>query len=287
MTKPLNGPNVLLMGPAGTGKTRSIGTLADTGLEVFVVFLEAGLESLIGYYTDQGKPIPPNLHWHVLEGPKRDFKTMAANALKVNTLDQKTLANMNDPNRSQHNTFIKLVEVMGNFKDDRTGKEFGPVDTWGPDRAVCIDGLTGVCAAAMSMVTGGKPMRSQPDWGIAQDQVETFLRMCCDQCSSWFVLLSHVDRETDLVSGGIKLMPTSLGKALPPKIAPMFSDVILTVREGTTWSWDTANSQADVKARNLPWKAGQKPDFRTIYESWQRRSAAATTPEPAAGGTQG
>ena len=288
-SKGLAGPNVLLMGPAGTGKTTALGTLAETGIELFVVFLESGKEALIGYFADKGKPIPANVHWHVLAPPKRDFKTMGANALKINTLDQKTLANMQDPNRSLHNTFLKLIECMGDFIDDRTGEHFGPVDDWGPDRAIALDGLTGVCAAAMSMVTGGKPMRSQPDWGIAQDQVESFLRMCCDQCSCWFVLLAHVDRETDLISGGIKLMPTSLGKALPPKIAPMFSDVILTVREGTTWSWDTANSQADVKARNLPWKAGQPPNFAPIFASWSKRSIAAQaeTPAPGTGAAQG
>ena len=50
----LPGVNVMLMGPAGTGKTHSIGTLADAGLEVFYLGLESGLESLYGYYTDKG-----------------------------------------------------------------------------------------------------------------------------------------------------------------------------------------------------------------------------------------
>lgn len=272
----INGPNILLMGPAGTGKTRSLCTLADLGVEVFILFLENGSETIIRYYSEKKKPVPANLHWHTLLGAKKTFKDLSTNAQKILTLDQKTLANMNDPNRAQHNLFNKVLDSCFNFVDDRTGESFGPVDEWARERAFAMDGLTGLGSAAMSMVTGGKPMWSQPDWGIAQGQVETFLRMCCDQCPCWFILIAHVERETDLTTGGIKLMPSTLGRALPPKIPGMFSDVILTVREGTTWTWDTANSQADIKARNLSWKAGQPPDFKIIYDTWKANIEAAT-----------
>ena len=47
----LPGVNVLLMGPSGTGKTYSIGTLVDMGVEVFYLALESGMESLLGYWT--------------------------------------------------------------------------------------------------------------------------------------------------------------------------------------------------------------------------------------------
>ena len=46
------GVNVLLMGPSGTGKTHSIGTLVDTGLQTHYLAFEAGVESLLGYWTD-------------------------------------------------------------------------------------------------------------------------------------------------------------------------------------------------------------------------------------------
>jgi hypothetical protein len=169
---------------------------------------------------------------------------------------------------------------MNDFPDDRTGKKFGAVDTWGPDKAIIIDGLTGLSIAAMSMVVGGKPIRSQQEWGMAQDQLEGFLRMVCDQCRCWFVLIGHVEREPDEVTGGVKLMPSTLGKKLAPKISPMFSDVIKTVREGTTWTWDTAASDTDVKARNLPWKAGQAQDFKPLYQTWKAKADAYAKEQP-------
>jgi hypothetical protein len=269
----LPGFNVLLMGPAGTGKTKSIGTLvdADPKLQVHVLFLEAGSESLMGHWRDHGKDIPPNLSWQTIAAPKASFAELLDSAKMVNTLSLDALAKMQDPNRSKHNRFVELLAALSKPKDERTGKELPAVDQWGPGRVLVIDGMTGISQAAMSLVIGGKPVKSQSDWGIAQDQVEKILRMLTDGCRCHFVLLSHVERETDQVLGGTKLFVSTLGRALTPKIAPMFSDVILTVREGTKWTWDTSNPMADVKGRNLPFAAGQAPDFKQILERWKQR----------------
>ncbi len=267
----LPGVNCLLMGPAGSGKTHSLGTLVDTGVETFVLFLESGQESLLGYWTDRGLPIPENLHWHQISPPKASFTDMLADASKISTMSLDALAKMTDPNRGKHNTFHAILTALNDFPCDRTGKKFGPVDGWGPDRALAIDGMTGLGRAGMSLVIGGKAVKSQSDWGIAQDQVEKLLRMICDGCRCHFVLLAHVERETDMVLGGTKLMVATLGKALAPKIPSMFSDVILAVRDGTKWSWDTASAQADVKTRNLKVAAGQDPSFGPIIEKWKSR----------------
>lgn len=272
----LPGVNVLLMGPAGTGKTHSLGTLVDyveanKHLEVFVLFLESGRESLVGYYTDRGKPIPENLHWHELAQPKADFLSMIDDATKINTMSLEALAKMTDPNRSKHNQFVTLLQQLNNFKDDRSGQSFGPVDKWTPSRVLAIDGMAGLGRCAMSLVIGGKAVKSQSDWGIAQDQIERLLRKLTDGCPCHFVLIAHVERETDLVLGGVKLMVSTLGKALPPKIPAMFSDVILTVRQGDKWHWDTASIQADLKTRNLPIASNVQPDFGVIIKKWTSR----------------
>lgn len=67
-------------------------------------------------------------------------------------------------------------------------------------------------------------------------------------------------------------MASTLGKALAPKIPAMFSDVILTVRNGDKWSWDTASALADLKTRNLPIKADQPPSFAPIVAKWKARA---------------
>lgn len=271
----LPGFKTLLMGPAGTGKTYAIGTLVDkmaeVGGEVFYLNLEAGLESLLGFWRDRGKEIPANLHWHTLAAPKASFMDMIDAANKINTLSLESLAKMQDPNRSKHNQFISLLQAMNDFPDDRTGQKFGSVETWTAKRVLVIDGMAGLNKAAMSLVVGGKPVKSQSDWGIAQDTLEKFLRQLTDNCRCHYVQIAHVERETDQVLGGIKLMVSTLGQKLAPKLAPMFSDVILTVREGNKWTWDTSSSMADVKARNIPWLAGQTPSFAPVIDKWIAR----------------
>lgn len=275
----LPGANILLMGPAGTGKTYSIGTLVDAGVEVFFLALEPGIEALIGYYTDpipkgrglKFEDIPKNLHWKTVKAPKASFAELVETAEKVNTMSLDILAKVVDPNRSKHNRFIEILKALNNFVDDRTGESFGSVDSWGAGRALVMDGMAGLNNSAMSLVIGGKPVRNQADWQIAQDQIERIIRNLTDNCSCWFILLAHVERETDAILGGIKIMVSTLGRALAPKLPPMFSDVILAVREGDKFTWDTANSQADVKTRNLPIKSGVNPDFGQIVKKWQDR----------------
>jgi len=268
--------NVLLEGPTGTGKTHSIGTLVDAGVEVFFLGLESGIESLIGYYTDRGKPVPDNLHWHVLNLQGDGFGPLLQAADDIGSKTQDSLYKIQDFTRAQHNPYAKVIKTLINFEDQRTGKAFGAVTNWGTDRALVIDGLTGLGNFAMTMVVGKKPLRSQTDWGLAQGQIENALRLLCDGCACHFILIAHVEREVDVVFGGAKITVSSLGKALPPKIPPMFSDVILASREGTKWSWSTANAMCDLKTRNLAVADGLPPSFGPIIERWKSRGGQLT-----------
>lgn len=267
----LPGVNILLEGPTGTGKTHILGTIADAGVELFCLFTESGRETLLGYWTDRGLPVPANVHWHDLPRGEEGFSLLAESANKVNTYAMEALFKMQDPERHKSNQFVTLLRALADFPDDRTGQKFGSVDKWGPNRCLAIDSLTGINPIALSLVVGTKPLKDQRDWGVAQDQIEKLLRKCCDGTKCHFVLTSHVERETDQVFGGVKITVATLGRALAPKIPPMFSDVILTVREGTKFSWSTANAMADLKARNLSIADGIVPGFDQIFKKWQSR----------------
>jgi hypothetical protein len=268
------GFNVILMGPPGTGKTHALTTLADAGIETFVVFLENGLESLVGAYADRGKPVPPNLHWHNLPSTHRGFDAMRDMAEKLGKFDLKFIANYKDIKRSEFNRFDALYTLLHNFVDQH-GESFGPVDKWGSDRVLCIDSLTGLSNAAMEMMTGDKPVRDKPDYGIAQHQVQTVLSKLSEGCLCHFVLTAHVEREVDEILGGVKLMPVTPGKAIKGTVSIPFSDVILTKREGDKFFWDTADSSADLKTRNLPIASKLPPDFGAIVARWDARRKAA------------
>lgn len=272
----LPGVNILLEGPAGTGKTHALGTIADAGVELFLLFTESGLETALGYWTDRGLEVPPNVHWHVLQRPSGGFENLAAAADSINRLPMDALFKMSDPNRAKNNHFVTLLKTLSNFEDHRTSQKFGAVDSWGPDRCLAIDSLSGINPIAMSLVVGGKPVKSQADWGIAMDQIERLLRQLTDGCKCHFVITAHIERETDMVLGGSKLTVSTLGRALAPKIPPMFSDVILSQREAARFMWSTANTQADLKARNLPIAEGIAPDFAPIFAKWQSRGGKFT-----------
>lgn len=270
----LPGVNVMLMGPSGTGKTHSIGTLVDAGLEVFYFAYEQGAEALLGYYTDAGKPIPSNLHICTVKAPTASFLEMAESVRYVNTLSFEGLLKQADPNKSKYN---QLEQFLRNFNDvtDDNGAKYGDVLKWGPNRALVVDGLTGLCDSAMKACIGGKFARDQKDWGLAQNMVEGILRKITSEARFHFVLISHVERETDPNGGGLKLMASALGRALAPKLPAMFSDVILTKRIGREWFWDTEDPAADLKTRNLPISPKNPPDFRFIIEKWKARGGVA------------
>src|SRR6266851_4385256 len=88
----LAGVNVLLEGPTGTGKTFSISTLIDTGIETFYLGLESGIESLIGAYTDRNIPVPANFHWHTLQiAMPGGFAAMAQGANQIGSMTYESI----------------------------------------------------------------------------------------------------------------------------------------------------------------------------------------------------
>lgn len=273
--KPLSGPNILLMGPGGTGKTHALGTLVDwaqeNGKEVFVLFTEAGLETLKGYWTDRGMEVPPCLHWHQTMTRPVSLAALTSAAEKVGQLSYENITKMIDPDRSKNNSFYKILQACADFPDDRTGKKFGPIDAFGVDKIFVNDSLSETANAVMKMVIGSKPTASQPDYGVAQNNLMNWLRLCTQGMSCTFVMTAHVDREQDIVSGSTKIMVKAIGKALASEIPPLFSDVIYTVREGSSFFWDTAAYGVDTKTRSLGYRSKIDPNFGQIMDLWAKR----------------
>jgi hypothetical protein len=101
------------------------------------------------------------------------------------------------------------------------------------------------------------------------DNLERFITaLCVQRCQ--VVLIGHLERETDEVSGGVTNMASTLGKKLAPKIPRFFSDVVNSVRIGDQFWWATDTVNTDLKARNLPLKGKIQDGFKVITESWLR-----------------
>lgn len=272
---PLLGTNVLLMGPGGTGKTHSLGTLVDwaqeNGREVFVLFTENGLETLKGYWTDRGLEIPACLHWHQTLTKPVSLAALTKAADNVGKMSYKQVTEMIDPDRSKNNAFYRILQACADFPDDRTGKKFGAIDSWGVDKIFVNDSLTETANAVMKMVIGSKPTASQPDYGVAQNNLMNWLRLCTQGVAATFVMTAHVDREVDPLSQTSMTMVKAIGKALVAEIPPLFSEVIYTERKADKFFWSTAAYGVDTKTRSLGYRQEIEPNFAQIMDLWQKR----------------
>lgn len=272
MADPLNkpavpGPKVMLVGATGSGKTHSIRTLVEAGLEVFCVFTEPGMEVLSDVPSDK-------LHWHYIPPAGPDWSAMIDSARKINTLSFKALAEMGDINKQKYDEFLRLFMCLSNFKDDRTGKEFGPVDSFGLDKALVIDSLSGLNVMAMNLVAGSKPVKSMADWGVAMDNLERLITKLTTDVPCTVILTAHLEREVDEVTGGTTNMASTLGRKLAPRLPRFFSDVIVARRDGTEFFWSTAMLNTDTKARNVPLADKIKPTFVDLLKRWKERQAS-------------
>ena len=280
MTKPnIIGPKILLEGPAGTGKTYAIGTLVDwaaeNNKEVFVLFTENGLETLLGYWVDAGKDIPACLRWHVVGTKPLSLTSLVKAADNAGKLSYEALTKISDPTRGgDNNAFHGILTACANFPDDRTGEKFGSVDGWDVDKIFVIDSLSELANAAFRMIVGNKPTASLPDYGVSQTNLLNFLRLVTQGIKPTVLITAHVSRETDEITGGVKLMTKAIGKAMANEIPQLFSDVIYTVREGTNFYFDTAAANVDTKSRNLPIAAKQLPNVGRIMAKWSARHAS-------------
>jgi hypothetical protein len=269
MKSPLPGVNVMLLGASGVGKTYSIRTLVDAGITPFCVFTEPGFEVLGDIPADK-------LHWHYIAPGGQTWATMKQMADILNKLSFEGITKMSDSGRTQYNQYVQLMGTFNSFVCDRDGKTYGDVGTWGTDRCIVLDGLSGLGTMAMGLIVGGKPVRHQGDWGVAMQLVENLIGKLCTDTQAHFVLIAHTERELDEVQGSSRIMASTLGKKLAPKIPRFFSDVILAERLGTAYTWNTASPLADLKTRNLPTKSDLRPDFAPILENWKKQGGTIT-----------
>lgn len=283
MTEPtpaevLAGPKILLQGDSGTGKSYAIGTAVDWGArqtpprEVFILFTEPGLETVLGYWRDRNLPVPENLHWHVVPGATLDLAALTDAAKKVGTLTFQSLTNLVDGDRGKNNPAFKILEALANFPCDRTGKKFGNIGTWGADKIFAIDSLSELANAYEKMTIGNKPVMAQNEYGVAQTNLLNFLRYVCGTASKFTLLMTaHLQKQVNELTGGTTLMTKAIGKAMSDDVPRLFSEVLFCYREGTNWYWDTSATNVVTKTRYLPIQSKIKPDIGVILDKWKAR----------------
>lgn len=264
-TAQIPGPKVLLMGDSGTGKTHAIRTLIDVGVTPFVIATEQNCIQTL-------KDIPAG-KWHykfINAQPENNWGNLQDMLSKVNKLSYENLTKVQDPNKSSYNQLLDVLTTCNKFVCDCHKEDFGDVSLWDNSRALVIDGLSGLSDMAMGLTVGNKPVRSMPDWGVSQNSLKSIIAQLTTAVRCPFILIAHIDREKDEITGGTSVTVKTLGQKLGPDLPRMFSDVIRAKREGNKFSWDTADSQATVVSRNIPIASNQAPSFVPLFTNWRK-----------------
>lgn len=255
--------NILLLGPSGTGKTYSLRTLAPHRKSL-VIATEPGVENILGA-SSKGGDLHGQMHWHYIPPARATWERMLDNASKINTFGMDVLQKMQGLGKQDYQQFMELLNSCADFKCDICHESFGPIDDLGEEYAVVVDGLSGVSIMGMNLVTGAKPIKTMPEWGVAMDNIENLVIKWTTGLQCSFILTAHVEREIDEISGGTTKTVSTLGRKLAPKIPRFFDEVVLTVREAKEFSWSTAELNTDLKSRILPLGDGLRPDFGQIF----------------------
>ena len=271
MLSPLPGVKVMLLGDSGTGKTFSLRTLVDAGLTPLCLFTENSFDVL-------GDTDPKKFHWMYVPPFTESLEALKEMSTRIGTMSYEQITKTQDSKRFTDSPWMKMLGGLMEFKCERTGQNFGNIATWGTDKVFVIDSLSGLTQASRQNVAGNRPALSPPDYGLAQRQIEGLINQLCTAFRCHFVLTAHAERELDPVMGGQKIMASTIGKALAPTLPRYFTDSILTKRTGAKFEWDTADTQAVLKARNVPISGNLPPSFIPLIGEWKKRGGIIETP---------
>ena len=272
--EPLLPPSVMLLGDVGAGKTYAIISALKAGLKVFVIVTEnAGVDSLIEAVKVHRLPIE-NLHWARCTPARQSWAVLKDQAKISNSSGVSEIQTMTTGlDRFKYPAFMKLIDICANFRCDRTKEEYGDVLSWSDDTLLALDSLSGLGDIASTHVCGHRITMTQPEFGVVQNHIMILLnQLTATNC--YFMVSAHTELETDEVKGTTKLMASTVGKKLAPKLPRIFSDVIYAKISNDKYVWSTKEANVATKSRYL--KPGMYPaDFKLLIDGYRERKAEA------------
>jgi hypothetical protein len=281
-------PVTLLMGAAGAGKTTSLRTLVEAGLELFVLVTEpTGIDSLLDSFKKHNLPLD-KLHYHVVAPTAAGLKGLRQMATQIKAKGYEELASLKSGIGKEYQTqAIAFLDAIEDFVDARTGESFGDVTEWDDTRAFVVDSMSGLNRIILDNTVGLKPSMHQGEWGVAMNFCEQVIMTLTSTTKCHVVFTAHVEKEPNELTGVPQTTFSSIGKKLAPKLTKMFSEVVLAERgDGssnpqTGFKWSTAEQGADLKNRALPVGSNLLPSFVPIVEAHNRRKADVAEPTTA------
>lgn len=290
MTPPANllkPPTTLLMGDAGAGKTDSLTTFIEAGLDLFVIGTEPNFEDTLLDACRRRKLDVSKLHWHYVAPASPGMTALDEMAKDISEMSFESLSRLK-AGLSKQNTqqFRTLLGAFKNFVDQRDGKSYGPIFDFGPDKALAVDSLSGMNVMAKDLMVGYKPTAAEGEWGVAMNLEENTIRKLVSDTRCFFVLTAHLQKVSNEITGTREITLNALGNKLAPKLPPLFSEVVLAKRgaDASKFRWSTADVDVTLKNRALPISPDLQPTFVPIVNAYKAR-VAQLAPQPQPEGT--
>lgn len=244
-----NATKVLLIGDSGTGKTGALASLVLAGYKLRIMDLDNGLDVLKNYLTDSSSSYAKEL---------TRLKIDLEEAVQYVTLTEHMKSVNGNMIPVKATVWNRAMNIMTRWKDGDV--DLGEPRKWDRNHIVVIDSLTMLSTAALNwiqslngrlgnFVTG---YDSQRDIGQAQTQLERFLQLLYDdEFNPNVVVISHIMyRDPESAGRGPSVgadgkaiasttfttqrgYPSSLGRALAPRIPRYFNNVLQTETEGS------------------------------------------------------
>lgn len=222
---------LLLIGDSSTGKTGALASLADAGYQLRILDYDNGLDVLKNLLSDQ----------------RSRYKKEAINNVQYITLTEEMKPVLGRMVPAKATVWNKTIALLENWVDGDT--QLGGIKTWGENDVLVIDSLTRLSDAALNfqLQMNGRLQAIQSgytfqrDIGQAQGYIEDLLAMLySDHIKCNVIVLSHLTYVDDVNAPDpkeneprVKIgYPSSVGKALSPRIPQYFNTVLFTYKEG-------------------------------------------------------
>lgn len=212
---------LLLIGDSGAGKSGALASLAHAGFNLRILDFDNGLDILANMLKDPRSPYDKGSTERVI------FETI--------TDPMKVVAGKQVPAKA--NAWQKAIKLLDNWsKVNGASDDLGPITSWTDREVLVIDSLTFMSKAALNFVLmlnarlGQKP--HQGDWYDGQQMIEGLLEKLYDdavKCN--VVMISHITMIGE-DNGPQHGYPSTLGKALPPKVGRYFNNTLMLKTTG-------------------------------------------------------
>lgn len=245
-----NATKLMLIGDSGTAKTGALASLVAAGYKLRILDFDNGLDVLRSYLLDEGSPYLREIH-----AKKIDL----SEAVKYLTITEHMKSIQGNIVPVKATVWNRAMNALARWKDGE--EDLGEPRRWGRDTIVVLDSLTMLSFGALNWVQSlngrlgsfAVGYDSQRDIGQAQTQLERLLQaLYDDDFNPNVIVISHIMFRDPESAGkpqpGVdangkatvsstfstqKGYPSSLGRALAPRIPRYFNNVLQSEVEGS------------------------------------------------------